>query len=117
LENTRSTRKISLADQYACSFYYGLSSASIPTDSLAFSAGLNGVLRAYDIETGEVLWKTESAIPLQGVNGINGHGGSVDVSGQVIAGDWVYLQSGYSMFGQLPGNLLLAYRLKPEPKP
>ena len=112
LENTRSTRKISLEDQYSCSFYYGLSAASTTTDTLAFSAGLNGVLRAYDLESGEILWETISAAPFQGVNGIEGHGGAVDVGGQVLAGDWLYLQSGYSMFGQLPGNVLLAYRLK-----
>ena len=36
---------------------------------------------------------------------------AIDVSGQVIAGEWLYVQSGYSMFGQLPGNVLLAYKL------
>ena len=112
LENTRSTRKISLQDQYQCSFFYGLSAAATTTDTVAFSAGLDGVLRAYDIDTGTVLWQTKSAQAFAGVNGITGHGGAVDVSGQVIAGDWLYLQSGYSMFGQLPGNVLLAYRLK-----
>ena len=112
LENTRSTRKISLEEQYECSFFYGLSAAATTTDTLAFSAGLDGVIRAYDIDTGRILWRTESAKAFQGVNGIAGHGGAVDVSGQVIAGDWLYLQSGYSMFGQLPGNVLLAYRLK-----
>jgi polyvinyl alcohol dehydrogenase (cytochrome) len=30
----------------------------------------------------------------------------------VVAGDWLYVLSGYSMFGQLPGNMLLAYRLR-----
>ena len=114
LENTRSTRKISLQDQYACSFFYGLSAAAITTDTLAFSAGLNGVLRAYDIDTGKILWRTESAQAFDSGNGITGHGGAVDVGGQVIAGDWLYLQSGYSMFGQLPGNVLLAYRLPKE---
>ncbi len=43
-------------------------------------------------------------------NGIDGHGGAIDVSGQVLADGWLYVQSGYSMFGQLPGNVLLAYR-------
>ncbi|MEZ5501466.1 MAG: hypothetical protein R3E50_01980 [Halioglobus sp.] len=43
------------------------------------------------------------------VNGVTGHGGAIDVGGQVLAGGWLYVQSGYSMFGQLPGNVLLAY--------
>jgi len=25
--------------------------------------------------------------------------------------EWLYVSSGYGMFGQLPGNLLLAYKL------
>ena len=40
-----------------------------------------------------------------------GHGGAIDVSGQVLANGWLYVQSGYSMFGQLPGNVLLAYKI------
>ena len=36
----------------------------------------------------------------------------VSMNSQVMAGDWLYVQSGYSMFGQLPGNVLLAYRVR-----
>jgi len=42
---------------------------------------------------------------------VPGHGGSIDVAGQVIVDGWLYVLSGYSMFGQLSGNVLLAYRL------
>ena len=83
------------------------------TPELAFSAGLDGKLRAYDIETGDILWKVNTAHPFDAVNGIEGHGGAIDVGGQVLAGGWLYVQSGYSMFGQLPGNVLLAYRVAP----
>jgi polyvinyl alcohol dehydrogenase (cytochrome) len=112
LANARSGKKLDLNQQYRCSFYYGLSAASTVTSQLAFSAGLNGVIRAYDIATGEVLWRTDTAVPFDTINGIDGHGGAIDVSGQVLAGGWLYVQSGYSMFGQLPGNVLLAYRVK-----
>ncbi len=30
---------------------------------------------------------------------------------QALGGDWLYVQSGYSMFGQLPGNVLLVFKL------
>ncbi len=100
------------ADMYRCSFYYGLSAALTATDELVFSASLNGVVRAVDIESGEVLWTTETAKPFDTTNGVEGHGGSIDVSGQVLADGWLYVQSGYSMFGQLPGNVLLAYRVR-----
>jgi len=101
-----------LAEQYQCSFYYGLSSAATVTPELAFSAGLDGRIRAYDINSGEILWQAETAIPFDASNGIPGHGGAIDVAGQVLADGWLYVMSGYSMFGQLPGNMLLAYRVK-----
>jgi len=111
LENMRAGAKPDLAQLYQCSFYYGLSAAATATPELAFSAGLDGKLRAYDIATGEILWQTQTAQAFTASNGIEGHGGAIDVSGQVVADGWLYVQSGYSMFGQLPGNVLLAYRV------
>jgi polyvinyl alcohol dehydrogenase (cytochrome) len=111
LENLRATARPELSELYRCSFYYGLSAAAMATPELAFSAGLDGKLRVYDIATGELLWQTQTAQPFTTVNSIAGHGGAIDVSGQVIADGWLYVQSGYSMFGQLPGNVLLAYKV------
>lgn len=111
LENLRATDRPELSELYKCSFYYGLSAAATATPELAFSAGLDGKLRAYDIATGEILWQTQTAQPFTSLNGIAGHGGAIDVSGQVLADGWLYVQSGYSMFGQLPGNVLLAYKV------
>jgi polyvinyl alcohol dehydrogenase (cytochrome) len=108
----RSEKKQSLEEQYRCSFYYGLSSAATVTPQLAFSGGLDGRIRAYDIASGEILWQAKTAIPYDATNGITGHGGAIDVAGQVVADGWLYVLSGYSMFGQLPGNMLLAYRVK-----
>ena len=114
LQNMRAGKKRALEDQYRCSFYYGLSAALVTTDELTFSAGLDGKVRAFDVQSGEVLWQTETARPFMASNGIEGHGGAIDVSGQVLAGDWLYVQSGYSMFGQLPGNMLLAFRIRED---
>jgi polyvinyl alcohol dehydrogenase (cytochrome) len=111
LQNMRAGKQIELAEQYRCSFYYGLSAAVLATEELVFSAGLDGRIRAFDITSGAVLWQAETAKPFTASNGVSGHGGAIDVSGQVLADGWLYVQSGYSMFGQLPGNVLLAYRL------
>ncbi|MDH3992941.1 MAG: dehydrogenase, partial [Gammaproteobacteria bacterium] len=111
----RSGKTPELSEQYRCSFYYGLSAATLATPELAFSAGLDGKVRAFDITSGEVLWQTTTAQPFDADNGIEGHGGAIDVGGQVIADGWLYVQSGYSMFGQLPGNMLLAYKVQ-EPE-
>ena len=111
LQNMRAGKKIDLETMYSCSFYYGLSAALTSTEELVFSAGLDGKVRAFDIANGQVLWQAETAKPFDASNGIRGHGGAIDVSGQVMADGWLYVQSGYSMFGQLPGNMLLAYRV------
>jgi polyvinyl alcohol dehydrogenase (cytochrome) len=113
LQNMRAGKKIDLATQYRCSFYYGLSAALTTTDDLVFSAGLDGKVRAFDLESGELLWQTTTAQAFETANGVVGHGGAIDVSGPLPVGGWLYLQSGYSMFGQLPGNVLLAYRVSP----
>ncbi|PLW68532.1 PQQ-binding-like beta-propeller repeat protein [Pseudohalioglobus lutimaris] len=112
LQSMREGKSRSLEEQYQCSFFYGLSAAATATEEVVFSGGLNGILRAYDIRNGDILWQTATAKPFDTINGVKGHGGSIDVDGQVLAGDWLYVQSGYSMFGQLPGNVLLAYRLR-----
>lgn len=113
LENLRAEKTPSLTEMYQCSFFYGLSAAATATAELAISAGLDGVVRAYRISDGNVLWQTRTAEPFVTVNGIAGHGGAVDVAGQLLANGWLYAQSGYSMFGQLPGNVLLAYTVEP----
>jgi polyvinyl alcohol dehydrogenase (cytochrome) len=115
LLSMRSGKKPDLEALYRCSFYYGLSAAVTATSELAFSAGLDGKVRAYDINSGEILWQTETAKAFTTTNGVEGHGGSIDVGGQVLADGWLYVQSGYSMFGQLPGNVLLAYKVAHAP--
>ena len=111
LESMRSGKQPELAELYRCSFYYGLSAAATVTEELVFSAGLDGKIRAFDITTGDILWQAETARSFTTSNGFEGHGGAIDVSGQVLANGWLYVQSGYSMFGQLPGNVLLAYKI------
>jgi polyvinyl alcohol dehydrogenase (cytochrome) len=107
----RAKKKQTLEEQYACSFYYGLSSAATATPDLVFAGGLDGAIRIYDVTSGELLWRRETAVPFEAGNGVAGHGGAIDVAGQVVADGWLYVLSGYSMFGQLPGNMLLAYKV------
>lgn len=111
LQAMRAKKKQTLEEQYACSFYYGLSSAATATPDLVFAGGLDGAMRIYDVASGELLWRRETAVPFEAGNGVAGHGGAIDVAGQVVADGWLYVLSGYSMFGQLPGNMLLAYKV------
>lgn len=94
-----------------CSFHFSLSAAATATDGLVFAGGLDGILRAYNTDNGQVVWQTYTAKDYQGVNGISGRGGSIDVDGAVIGDGTLLIHSGYSMFGQLSGNVLLSYEV------
>ena len=42
---------------------------------------------------------------------IGGHGGAIDNPGVVAVDHLVFVTSGYGMFGQMPGNVLLVFEL------
>lgn len=111
LSATASGAPRNLVDEYRCSYYHGHSAAATATNDIVFSARLNGQIGAHRQSDGALLWRAETARPIRASNGISGHGGAIDVGGQRVVGGWLYVSSGYSMFGQLPGNLLLAYKL------
>ena len=78
---------------------------------MVFAPALDGRVRAFAATDGAELWRFRTARPFDTVNGVEAHGGSIDVSGVQAAGRMVYVQSGYSLFGELPGNVLLAFEL------
>jgi polyvinyl alcohol dehydrogenase (cytochrome) len=43
------------------------------------------------------------------VNGVQGHGGTIDNASVVAGNGMLFVQSGYELMG-VPGNLLLAFR-------
>lgn len=95
----------------ACSFYYGHSAAPLFANGVLFAGALDGKLRMIDAGSGEILRIIETNRQFETINGIRGHGGAIDLSGVVVDGDRLFVYSGYGMFGQLPGNVLLAYEL------
>ena len=74
-----------------------------------FSGSLDGHLRAYDTTNGRIVWDVDTAIEYQSVNGVKAKGGSLDGPGPVVVGGTLYVNSGYGMFGEMPGNVLLAF--------
>lgn len=79
------------------------------TDVAVFAGTLNGIAKAYDIETGETLWSIDTIRDFQTVNGIDAKGGSIDSAGLLPVGDQLIFNSGYDKFGQIPGNVLLVF--------
>jgi polyvinyl alcohol dehydrogenase (cytochrome) len=74
-----------------------------------FSGSLDGHLRAYDTETGRVIWDVDTAREFETVNHVPARGGSIDGPGATIAGGMLFVSSGYSSLGFMPGNVLLAF--------
>ena len=97
-----------------CSYFYAHSAAAVLANGIVYAGALDGKLRALSTDDGRELRVFETARAFTGNNGIDGHGGSIDVGSAVIQGDHLFIVSGYSMFGQMPGNMLLAYALPPQ---
>jgi polyvinyl alcohol dehydrogenase (cytochrome) len=90
-----------------CSPAQSAAVTSIP--GVVFSGSMDGHLRAYSAEEGRVLWDYDTARDFQTANGIKAKGGSIDGPGAVVANGMVFVNSGYSRFGGMPGNVLLAF--------
>ena len=89
-----------------------LSAAPTAIPGVVFSGGLDGLIRAYAAEDGRILWEFDTTEVTETSNGVEGRGGAIDGPGPVIAGGLLFTNSGYSTFGQMPGNLLLAFGVR-----
>jgi polyvinyl alcohol dehydrogenase (cytochrome) len=93
----------------------GQSAALALIPGVVFSAALDGHLRAFSAEDGEMLWDFDTtAQAYSTANGVPATGGSIDGAGPVVAGGMVFVNSGYPRNGGMPGNVLLAFA--PEEK-
>ena len=76
---------------------------------VVFSGSLDGHLRAYATEQGNMLWDFDTARDFTTVNGVRAHGGALNGPGAVVGGGMVFVNSGYGRSGELDGNVLLAF--------
>lgn len=96
-----------------CPLYYGNSGASLGLDDMVLAGTLNGKLQAFSPDTGSVLWEYDTKRSFETLNGVEGHGGSLDNAGTVAVGNgYMVVQSGYSYINQMPGNVVLVLRKK-----
>jgi len=96
----------------SCSSNIGLSGAPTVIDGALIAGSLDGYLRVFDAKTGDVLFKYDTATNFDSLNGIPGKGGAIDNASIVAANGTLFVASGYGMFGQPPGNVLLAFKPK-----
>jgi polyvinyl alcohol dehydrogenase (cytochrome) len=95
-----------------CATNIGFSGAPTVIDGAVVSGSLDGFLHAFDAKTGELLFKFDTARPFDTINGVTASGGSIDNASIVAANGMLFVNSGYGLFGQMPGNVLLAFKPK-----
>jgi polyvinyl alcohol dehydrogenase (cytochrome) len=100
----------SCGPRQGCSPAQSAALTAIP--GVVFSGSLDGHLRAFSSEDGSLLWNVDTVREYDTVNGAKAQGGSLDGPGAVVVGGMVFVNSGYSRFGGMPGNVLLAFAPK-----
>jgi polyvinyl alcohol dehydrogenase (cytochrome) len=94
-------------DRPRCSPAQSAAVSAIP--GVAFSGSVDGHLRAYAMTNGKIVWDFDTIREYKTVNGVDGHGGSLDGPGPAIGGGMLLVNSGYPTGGGTPGNVLLAF--------
>lgn len=95
-----------------CMAHAGISAAPIVLDQSIVAGGLDGRVWVLDAATGKVVATHDTIGSFDGINGVKGNGGAIDSAGIFAGGGSVFVNSGYSQFGQQGGNVLIAYRAK-----
>ena len=97
-----------------CDFLYGFSAAPIAIDGAVVTGSVDGYVRIFDGEDGSELFSYDTIRTYEGVNGIKGQGGAIDSASLFAANGRLFVNSGYGMFGQPQGNVLLAFKPKSQ---
>jgi polyvinyl alcohol dehydrogenase (cytochrome) len=88
------------------------SAAVTAIPGVVFSGSVDGGMRAYAAESGDVLWIFDTNGSFETVNGVPARGGSMDGPGPVVAGGMLFVTAGNGGFVGTPGNILLAFALR-----
>jgi len=89
----------------------GNSAAPTVVPGIIFAGTLDGHIRAYASSNGEILWDYDTVKDFDGANGMKGKGGALDGAAPVVSDGMIFVNSGYGSFGQIPGNVLLAFEI------
>jgi polyvinyl alcohol dehydrogenase (cytochrome) len=96
----------------ACQRSAGFSTAPAVIDGTVIEGALDGYLYVLDEATGKQLWKYDTTLPITTINGVPGKGGSIDAASITAADGLLFVNSGYSQFGEQAGNLFIAFKPK-----
>jgi polyvinyl alcohol dehydrogenase (cytochrome) len=87
----------------------GILASIVGIPGAIFAGHMDGRVRAYDAESGRVLWSFDTSQPLPTLSGRWGNGGSIGGGGPVVHDGMVYVNSGYGLYFHMPGNVLAAF--------
>ena len=80
------------------------------SEDVVISGGWDGVLRILSTKSGTVLWQYNTAVSFTTVNGQIAKGGSMGAAGPMIAGNRLFVPSGYvGVKNGMQGNVLLMF--------
>ena len=96
----------------SCAGKFGLSAPPLVIDGAVIAGGLDGRLYVFEAATGKLLATHDTAVPFQGVNKLDGKGGTIDAAGPFAGDGLLFVSSGSASIGQQAGNVLVAYRPK-----
>ncbi|MEQ8694639.1 MAG: PQQ-binding-like beta-propeller repeat protein [Gammaproteobacteria bacterium] len=93
-----------------CDKYFGISAAPTIIDGAIVAGSLDGYLYVLDAVDGRLLWKFDTAIQYEGINGVKGNGGTIDGGAIAAVNGLLVVSSGYGRI--MPGNVFLAFKPK-----
>ena len=79
---------------------------------MIITGSMNGIIEIISTRDGNLLWSFDTAKQFKTINQISANGGSIDSNGPIIAGNYLIATSGYDIYGQLTGNVLLVFSVE-----
>lgn len=95
-----------------CNSLFGLSGAPTVIGDHIITGGLDGRVYVVERKTGKLVAQWDTAQDFQTVNGVTANGASVDNASIVAVNGLVLVNSGYGLFAQGAGNVMIAYKPK-----
>lgn len=89
----------------------GISAAASAAPGVIAGGSLDGMVRVFSAKNGDELWSFDTNRAFDAANSVAARGGAIESDGPVFAGPRMFVTSGYDNFSQIPGNVLLAFRL------
>jgi len=90
----------------------GISAAVTAVPGAVIAGHLDGMIRVYDKNNGDILWSFNSLGEYESISGTPASGGSFSGSGPSVRNGFMAINSGYGIYNHMPGNALLLFSIE-----